>query len=107
VIEGDALVPVPNSRSSGPDRNLSSPPDGFMHPQPRRQLLLSVIPLGTFSVISNPSPHFPSLYLATDVTKLTDWSFIVFSAYKEEPMVEKIWGRREVGEFHALTPWDH
>lgn len=93
MIEGDALVPVPNSslsRSSSPGLNLSSPPDGFMRPQPRRQPLLSVIPLGTFSVISNPCPHFPSLYLATDVIKLTDWSLIVFSAYKEEPIVEKI-----------------
>lgn len=44
-----------------------------MSPQPRRQLLLGVIPLGTFSVILSPVlPPFPLLYPATDITNLTE-----------------------------------
>lgn len=116
VVKGrDTLTTVPSSslsRSSCPGLKLSSPPDGFMHPQPRRQLVLSVISLGTFSMILPPPlrpRHFPLLYLATDVTNFTDQSFIVFAAYKEEPMMEESWGRREVGEFlvHTLSTWDH
>lgn len=67
---------------------------------------MSVIPLGTFSVnLPSPSPHFPLLYLATDVTNLTDQSFVLFSVYKEEPVVGETWGRREVGEIliHTLS----